>query len=108
MPSSEEINSALEMLKQALVDERVRLWPREKNMNTLAELGIMWKDVCEELANLTISDYAGGPDTDISRPSEDKAWVFVSWLFQKKMYVKFVVEHSKEGSILCLSFHPSK
>lgn len=79
--------------------------PRQKNMNTLATLGISWEDAKAEIYGLTASEYFQGPEVDRDFPSTDLFWVFKKNIGGQVIYIKFKVLYLEDGSVRLVSFH---
>ena len=61
---------------------------REKNMKTLAALGLLPEDVFQILAELTPQNYYRGPSTDYNTNETDSIWEFGITLEEKEIYIK--------------------
>ena len=78
---------------------------RRKNMNTLAMLGISWKDAKSELYTLSAKDYYQGPEIDRDFPKEDLFWVFKKRIAGQVIYIKFKVLYQEDHGVKLVSFH---
>ena len=61
---------------------------REKNMKTLAALGLLPEDVFQILAELTPQNYYRGPSTDYNTNETDSIWEFGITLEGREIYIK--------------------
>lgn len=61
---------------------------REKNMKTLAALGLLPEDVFQILTELTPQSYYRGPSTDYDTNETDSIWEFGITLEGRKIYIK--------------------
>ena len=75
---------------------------REKNMKTLAALGLLPEDVFEILTGLTPQNYYRGPSTDYNTNETDSIWEFGITLEGQEIYIKLklTVDFVKD-----ISFH---
>lgn len=99
------VEQVLRDLRDAIRVNRVDFIQREKNMKTLARLGLLVSDVYDELMNLTFSEYISGPEEDRDRPSSDKLWIFKKRVCGELLYIKFKIEYQTDGLLKVLSFH---
>ena len=61
---------------------------REKNMKTLAALGLLPEDVFEILTGLTPQNYYRGPSIDYDTNETDSIWEFGITLEGQEIYIK--------------------
>ena len=75
---------------------------REKNMKTLAALGLLPEDVFEILIGLTPQNYYRGPSTDYDTNETDSIWEFGITLEGQEIYIKLklMADYVKD-----ISFH---
>lgn len=78
---------------------------RDKNMQTLAMLGITWTDAIEEIKELEFCDYISGPEVDRNYPKTDKLWIFKKNVMGNTIYIKFKIEYMMDRDLKILSFH---
>jgi hypothetical protein len=78
---------------------------RKKNMDTLAQLGITWKDAFIEIYSLSQNDYFSGPSVDRDYPNSDLLWVFKKYIDGHNIYIKTKVEYQQNGEVKIISFH---
>ncbi|MBQ8860678.1 MAG: type II toxin-antitoxin system MqsR family toxin [Ruminococcus sp.] len=78
---------------------------RDKNLNTLAALGITWDDAIDEIRDLKFCDYIKGPEVDHDYPKTDKLWVFKKNVLGNTIYIKFKIEYLIDKDLKVLSFH---
>ncbi|MHB0981306.1 MAG: toxin [Thermoleophilia bacterium] len=76
---------------------------REKNLTTLANLGINRKHAESLVLGLKPEDYVSGPETDHNNPSLD-VWVFGLEVSGCEIYVKLQLLLDPECCV-CVSFH---
>jgi len=91
-------------MKTALRTQRLGLVDREKNIQGLADLGWMTKDVADLLPGLTVADYAEGPLPDRQGRNEDH-WVFGPSVGGRQFYVKVT---RVTWGVKVLSLHPAE
>lgn len=75
---------------------------REKNIETLAALGLLPEDVFQILLELTPQNYYRGPSRDYDTDETDCIWEFGMTIEQRKIYIKLKLtdDHVKD-----ISFH---
>ena len=105
MTSIADIENVLTDMRTAIDEGKFQPIPRGKNMNTLAQLGITWNDVKEEIYGLSASDYFQGPEVDRDFPSADLFWMFKKSIAGQIIYIKFKVLYLEDGSVKLVSFH---
>lgn len=61
----------------------------------------------EEILNLTVADYCGGPEPDKDKPGE--IWEFGRLIEDTEVYIKLkIAQVGKEKIAKCISFHPAE
>lgn len=105
MASSAEIQVVLEDMRKAIDSERFLPINRKKNLDTLAHLGITWKDAKNEIYGLKETDYCKGPIIDRDSPSSDRFWVFKIRIESDMIYIKFKIVYQGDGHVRVVSFH---
>lgn len=100
-----EINRILYDLRASIDAGKFQPEERWKNMNTLASLGISWREAKEEIYNLTPKEYYGGPDIDRNYPTDDKFWKFKKVIMGEIIYIKFKIRYQDDKTVLLTSFH---
>ena len=103
--SQEAIERILNDLRNGIDNRRFTLIPRQKNLRTLARLGITWMDARDEIRSLQASDYVSGPSPDNDRPGSDYLWVFKKQVLGQIIYIKFKVEYQNDNDVKAISFH---
>jgi hypothetical protein len=89
----------------ALADpDRLAFIDREKNLQGLADLGMLRSEVPELLRHLTLDDFSEGPLSD-DRGRPRNWWVFGPERDGVVVYVKVTVV---SGRVECLSLHPAE
>lgn len=99
------IEQFLKDLRDGLDTRRFIPIDRRKNMRTLAQLGLTWEDVKDEMRSLCIEDYISGPSIDRDRPETDRLWVFKRIILDQVIYIKFKIEYQNDNDIRVISFH---
>lgn len=79
---------------------------REKNMQSLAELGITIPQAINTLLKLTYKNYSGGPEKD-DHFTESNVWFFGCKIDGEEIYIK-LSDNFKHNKAKCISFHKSK
>ena len=81
------------------------LIPREKNLDSLSNLGLTIQDVKEEILSLEVRDYEKGSEFDYSYSSE--VWIFKRKAAQNDFYIRLKIDIANDGTeiLKCLSFH---
>ena len=89
----------LKDVKQAIMDGRVLLRGRPKNLATLKNMGLTIKDAKEELLRLRPSHFH-----DIS-PLPNKCWadIYKKTISGTKIYIKFIID--EKNDLVIISFH---
>ena len=101
----EDVEILLQDMRDAIDSGRYCPVDRDKNMQTLAMLGIMWDDAVDEMRGLQFCDYIKGPETDRDYPQTDKLWVFKKNVLGNTIYIKFKIEYMIDKDLKVLSFH---
>ncbi len=76
---------------------------REKNMQTITELGISIAQAVNVILELTYKNYVKGPSLDRDRPGQN-VWEFGCYLDNNELYIK-LSNNFKYGIAKCISFH---
>lgn len=76
---------------------------REKNMNTLAELGITAKFRDDIVKQLSTEDFYKGPEPNVQNNLGDM-WVFGKIINSKDVYIKITLGLTNNSAV-CMSFH---
>jgi hypothetical protein len=78
---------------------------REKNMDTLTDLGIGFHEVKNEVLSLSVTNYCSGPLKDPKMGGE--VWVFGKIIEGKEIYIKLkLMGDQRDQRVAVLSFHP--
>jgi hypothetical protein len=81
--------------------------PRSKNLESLLMLGLTRKNAKEEILNLAVTNYCGGPEPDKDKPGE--IWEFGKSIEGIEVYIKLkIAQVGKEKIAKCISFHPAE
>ncbi|HHW18672.1 MAG TPA: type II toxin-antitoxin system MqsR family toxin [Firmicutes bacterium] len=101
----EQVKEFLLRLKMTLSQEgKLAFVEREKNVQSLAMLGMLPSEVPSVLRELSVSDYSEGPlDDDRGRPIQ--WWVFGPNYCGIVLYIKVAVY---SGRCICMSFHEAE
>lgn len=75
---------------------------REKNIRTLAALGLLPEDVFQILLELTPENYYRGPSQDYDTGESDCIWEFGITIEQKEIYIKLKLT---DDFVKDISFH---
>ncbi len=75
-------------IKMLIGEGKCSFEEREKNMKTLAELGLLPEDVFQILTELTPQNYYRGPSTDYDTNEIETIWEFGITLEGREIYIK--------------------
>lgn len=101
----EVVEAVLEDMRDAINSGRYFPQDRDKNIQTLAMLGITWDDAVDEMLDLRFCDYIKGPETDRDYPKTDKFWIFKKNVLGNTIYIKFKIEYMIDKDLKVMSFH---
>lgn len=76
---------------------------RDKNMQSIAELGITVPQALDVILQLTCENYSSGPEVDHDYP-EQSVWVFGTTIDGEEIYIK-LSDDFKYSVAKCISFH---
>lgn len=95
------INRDLDILLKKKTESPVDPYTTE---NTLAALDFDKSDVCEQLKQLTVCEYAETiiDDRDVTWPS---FFVFYKNIQMRDIYIKVKIRDRQNGKVFCVSFH---
>jgi hypothetical protein len=79
---------------------------RDKNTETILDLGYTKVQVKEILRRLEIKDYVDGPEED-SLYKISPMWTFGRWIDNKEVYIKITIGNFNDSPVL-ISFHFSE
>ena len=105
LASSAEIQKALADMRTAIDSGKFQPINRTKNKDTLAALGLTWKDAKEEIYSLSERHYRRGPMEDRDDPETDFFWEFKKNVDGNVIYIKFKVMYQEDGRVKVVSFH---
>lgn len=92
-------------MKKCIKQKGVFFARREKNDNTLFDLGISRDSVIDVIFKLTVSDYHKGPEDD-HNGSDGDVWVFKHPVSGCVIYIKLkLYEKNGEDFLKIISFH---
>jgi hypothetical protein len=100
-----DVDAFLLDVRKAIKNKNYTPQNRDKNINTLSQLGITWKDAIDEIYELSYSNYIKGPETDRDRPNSDSFWMFKKHVLGNVIYIKLKIRYQQNKSLLVLSFH---
>lgn len=103
--SRNNVEYFLNDVKTAVQNDAVIPINRDKNIRSLATLGITWSDALEEISSLDYEHYIEGPEIDRDQPSSDYLWVFKKRVLGEMIYIKLKILHRCNGELKVLSFH---
>lgn len=103
--SRADVEKILADMRHALLKRKLDVVCREKNMETLSSMGLLFSDVASTMYALTYNEYIKEPEVDRRYPKSDKLWVFKTKLDNQIIYIKFKILYQKDGSVKTLSFH---
>lgn len=78
---------------------------RKKNLETLADLGLLPRDILDCINELTPEDYCNGPNDDLDYGDKDCIWEFGKDSYGCEIYIKLKVDAEKVKDI---SFHKAE
>ncbi len=87
MTTQSEVNKFLGALKKAINQRGISVIQREKNVNTMTELGFHNMDVQNEVLRLDSTDYIDGPKPDRDVPGEF-FWEFGRIVEHEEIYIR--------------------
>lgn len=102
----EEIKIFLEECSHRVLNGKLKLIPREKNMESIYSMGLSIFNVEEIIANLSVEDYEDGPTPD-HKYAEDEVWEFITNFEEYKIYIKLKLD-DKDDLAVCISFHEAQ
>lgn len=94
----------LSEVRESIESGKAMLVQREKNIRTLATLGMMPEDVYDEIRDLRACHFYSGPSVDRDYPESEKIWIFKKEIQHKMIYIKFKVLY-RDSLVKVLSFH---
>ena len=106
--SRDDVEKVLRDLQKSIRENKIIFNKREKNLSSLAKLGITIRDAIEEIEELTYDNYVTGPEIDRDDVSSDKYWIFKKTVFYQIIYIKFKIKYKDNNSIFVMSFHISE
>ena len=101
----EEIETFLETFKTMMKTIGFRLIPREKNLQSLADLEISHDFAKNEINKLTYKNYESGPLADHEKKNKN-VWIFGVVIGNKEVYIKLSDDFKRVAK--CLSFHEAE
>lgn len=109
----ELLEMTLKEVKELIKEDKIEFQNSEKNMLTARklrrELGITHNDfqeeVLEAIKNLTIENYYEGPDADYNPERDFVFWKFGIEVFNKELYLKFVIQEKDGKKVVVWSYH---
>lgn len=104
MATREEVNLFLKEIKEKIEIFDIVFRPRDKNLNTLAELDIAAFKRVEYIKSLTPDDYYSGPKKDTHDPSRPDYYEFGIKIKNQQVYIK-LSKGLPNKQVDCMSFH---
>ena len=99
----EIVNRFLGNFKNHLSKKDLAFMMRDKNEQTLTEMGFTLLDVRAELLRLEYRDYISGPEPDIDPKRKGDVWEFGKNVNHEDIYIK--IKLAPNNRPVCLSFH---
>lgn len=112
--TQQQINNALEKIKNAISDEECgnfHLKKRPENEETLIKLGYLHNHFLEEILSLTYRNYCEGPERNLSNSGHSKGaiWIFGKEINAIEVYIKIhIVPQGIKNQCICISFHEAR
>ena len=94
-------------MKISLGLRELRFVERDKNIASMAEIGILQRDVPGILRTVQASDYCEGP-LDDDKGQNKSWWVFGPEHEGETLYVKVCLVRKNGSQVECLSFHKAE
>jgi hypothetical protein len=86
-------------------EKRYQFLRREKNMQTLSDLGLTENDAIQALMRLKMSDYISGPEADYDG-TDGQIWKFSHPISGETVYIKLkFFQHKGMDRLKIISFH---
>lgn len=105
MASSAEIQKTLKDMRAAIDSGKFQHINRKKNMDTLALLGLTWRDAKDEIYSLAERHYRRGPMEDRDDQKSDFFWEFKKNVDGNIIYIKLKLMYQEDGRVKVVSFH---
>ena len=104
------VTGFLEDLRKVLkANGKFYLVPREKNRDTLLQMGLTVKNCKHEVMNLRVEDYCSGPEPDADPKFQGLIWTFGKEICHRKVYIKIkVTKSATQQAVTCISFHEAE
>lgn len=99
-----EIDSFLELVREAIACKNYTFVGRKKNMQSMAQYGLLFQDILDAIDELTYLNYIKGPDLDHDPSESDHIWVFKKSIDGNKFYIKIKIIIC-DSSLRIISFH---
>jgi len=107
MATKEEVEAFLKEIREKIKFSDVAFQPREKNLETLAELEIIPIERIEYLKKLTYRDYKSGPNKDTHDAKKPDYFEFGIEIKGVTVYIK-ISRGLPNKRIDCMSFHKAE
>lgn len=101
----EEVEDFLEMVRDAIDNKRFTFISREKNRKSMAQHGLLVRDVLDEIYNLTYGNYVCGPEPDDDVNEPDPVWIFKTYIICNTFYIKIKIVVDDNQKLKIISFH---
>ena len=99
------IQKALADMRSAIDCNKYQPVNRQKNLATLAKLGLTWEDAKDAIYTLTEKEYRRGPMLDLDDTTSDHFWEFKKRVEGEVIYIKFKILYQVDGRVKLVSFH---
>jgi hypothetical protein len=95
-------------LKVLIGQKRISFWNRDKNLQTLARLGITYEHRIEILQSLLPRNFSHILDPEPGR--HESCWIFGVWEQSVEIYIKLKIVETGPGGeqAVCVSFHEAE
>jgi hypothetical protein len=97
-----EVEAFLDQLKTKLTIWSIVFENRDKNIQTLLDLGITEAQRLKHIKNLTVEDFVSGPTNDSF--GSTPLWVFGIDIYGSEIYIKLQLNQMNKP-VICISFH---
>ncbi|MGL4254078.1 MAG: type II toxin-antitoxin system MqsR family toxin [Fusobacteriaceae bacterium] len=101
-----EIQEFLDRCSHKVLSGKLKLIPREKNMESIYSMGLSILNVEEIIAELSVEDYYRGPTPD-HKDGEEEVWEFLTDFEGYSIYIKLRLDE-KDDLVVCISFHEAE
>ncbi|MGL5056653.1 MAG: type II toxin-antitoxin system MqsR family toxin [Fusobacteriaceae bacterium] len=100
------IQEFLDRCSHKVLNGKLKLIPRQKNMDSIYSMGLSILNIEEIIAELTIENYYKGPTPD-HKDKEEEVWEFLVDFEEYPIYIKLRLDE-KDDLVVCISFHEAE